>query len=64
MLMVVPGKELLAETARILNGTEAIRIARPVFHGLEVRFRKGVVIGNMGSAVSPDNAEVCEQQGQ
>ena len=38
VLVVVPGKEVLAETARILNRSEAVRVSRAVLQGLEVRF--------------------------
>ena len=38
VLVVVPGKKVLTETARILDGTEAIRVLRPILHGFEVRF--------------------------
>ena len=38
VLMVVPLKEGLAETAGILDGAEAIRETRPVFQGTELTF--------------------------
>ena len=58
MLVVVPGEELLAETPCILDGTEAVRVAGPIFHGFEVSFRKRVVVRDMGTAVRLDDAEV------
>ena len=64
VLMVVPGKQLLAETPRILDGAEAVRIVRPVLHGFEMSFREKIVVGDMGAAVGFDDAEVSEQQGQ
>lgn len=56
MLVVVPGEEVLAETARILDRAKSIRIVRPVLHGFEVRFRERVVVADMGAAVSLDHA--------
>ena len=38
VLVVVPLKEGLAETAGILDGAEAIRETRPVFQGTELTF--------------------------
>ncbi len=55
VLVVVPGKELLARTPRILDGAEAIRVSGPVLHGLEVRFRKRVFVGNVRAAVRLDH---------
>ena len=51
MVVVIPGEGVLAETARVLDGTETVRVVRPVLHGFEVRFRKRVVIGDVRPAV-------------
>jgi hypothetical protein len=50
MLEVVPGKELLAETASILNRSETVRILRPLLHGFEVGFGEGVVVTGKSGA--------------
>ena len=56
--MVVPVEELLAETAGILDGPETVRIIGTILHGFEVSFRKRIVIGNVRTTVSLDDAEV------
>lgn len=38
VLVVVPGEELLAESAAVLNGSEAVRVAGPILERFEVRF--------------------------
>ena len=64
MLVVIPGEEVLTETAGILDGAETVRVVRPVFHGFEVRFRERVVVGNMRTAMSLDDTEVGQKQSQ
>jgi hypothetical protein len=64
MLVVVPGKEVLAETTGILDGTEAIRVIGPVFHGFEVRFGERIVVRDMGTTVGFDDTEGGQQKGQ
>ena len=49
---VVPGEEGLAVRARVLDAAEARREVRPIFHGLELRLREGVVIGNVRPAMA------------
>ena len=61
MPVVIPGKELLAEAASILNGAKPVGILRPILQGLEVGFGKWVVIGNMGTAVSLDHTQVGQE---
>ena len=38
VLVVIPGEEVLAKAARILDRSEAVRVSRAVLQGLEVRF--------------------------
>src|SRR3954451_7145627 len=64
VLVVVPGEELLAETARILNRAETVRVLRPILHGFEVRFGEGVVVGDVRPAMGFDDTEVGQQQGK
>lgn len=49
MLMVVVLEEDVAEGLRIFEAAEAVREFRPVLEGLELRFREGVVVGNVRS---------------
>jgi len=60
VFVVIPGEEVLAEAAGILNGAEAIQIAGPVLHGFELGFGEGVVFGNMRTAMSLDDAQIGE----
>ena len=59
MVLIVPGEELAAELACILNAAEAFWESWLVFEGLEVAFGEGVVVGVVGAAVRlGDAAEV------
>lgn len=62
MLVVVPGEELLAEGAAVLNAAEAIRKAGPVLQGAKLAFRVRVVVRNVGSAVRLGDAQVGHQE--
>ena len=64
VLVVIPGEELQAETAGILDGAKAVGVLRAVLHGFEVSFRERIVIGDVRAAVGFDDAEVGKQQGQ
>jgi hypothetical protein len=44
MLVVVPGKELLAKGACVLDAAEAFRKLRPVLKGFELALRVRVVV--------------------
>src|SRR5580704_2176524 len=61
MLGVVPGKECLAVSSGILNATETIREVRKIIKRLEVRFREGVVIGNIRPTMSLDDFQIDQQ---
>ncbi len=56
MLVVVPLKKGLAETASVFDRTKTFREARPIFQGAELTFRIGIVIGNVRTAVGFDDA--------
>ena len=60
MLTVVPSEELPAETASIFDGTESIWELIVVLQGLELRFRVGIVIADMGTAVGFRYPEIGE----
>ena len=49
MLVVVVAEEITAESAGVLNASEAFRKLRAVLHRLELRFRVRVVIGDVRS---------------
>ena len=51
VLVIVPVEELLAETVTVFLGAESIRKVRPVLEGLELAFRKRIVIGDVRPAV-------------
>ena len=63
VLGVVPGKEALAEGARILNRAEAFGKLRAVLQGFELAFPERIVIGDMRAAVSLGDARISQQQG-
>ena len=63
MVFVIPLEKLLTEGAAVLDAAEAIRELRAVFHGAEVAFRIGVVVGNIRSAVRLGDAQVGHQKG-
>ena len=48
MLVVVPVEERAAEDARVLDRTKPLGKLGPVLHSPELRFRKRVVIGDIG----------------
>ena len=51
VLLVVPSEKSLAESPGILNAAETFREIRSILEGLELRFRKGIVVAGVGSAV-------------
>src|ERR1700691_4052285 len=61
MVLVVPSKEGVAESAAVLDGAEAIRELRAILHGAELAFRIGIVVGSVRSAVGLGNAEIGQQ---
>ena len=63
VLAVIPGEKLLAEGARVLDGSEALGKSRPVLEGLELALGVGIVVGDVRSAVGLGHAQVGQQQG-
>ena len=61
MLLVILEK-LLAESAAVLDATEAIRKIRAVLHGAKLAFRIRIVVGNIGSAVAFGDTQVGHQK--
>jgi hypothetical protein len=62
MLVVIPRKELLAEAAGILDGTEAIRVVGPILHGFEVSLGEWIVVGDVRAALGLHDTEIGQQQ--
>ncbi len=50
VVSVIPGKEVLAKSPDILDGTKAVRKARAILQGYKLRLRKRIIIRNMRSA--------------
>ena len=49
MLVIVVAEEVAAESPGVLNAPEAFRKLRAILHGLELRFRERIVIGDVRS---------------
>lgn len=58
--VIVPSEERAAETAGVLDRTEALRKLRPVLHSAKLRFRERVVIRNIGSRMRFGDAEISQ----
>jgi hypothetical protein len=57
---MIPGEENLAENPSVLQRAEALREVGPVFEGLELRLRVGVIVADVGATVAFDDAEIGE----
>ena len=62
MFVVVPGEEHLPERTAILDRAESLGKLGTVLERLEVRFREGVIVGNMRAAVGFRHAEIGQEQ--
>src|SRR5208283_1062699 len=51
MFFVVPAEKSLRKSATVLNAPKAVRKLRAIFHGAELAFRIGIVVGDMRAAV-------------
>src|SRR5262245_14713507 len=63
MLVVVPGKETLAEGAGILDGAEPVGEFGAILERSEMTFRERIVVGDMGTRVGLGDTEVGQEQG-
>ena len=63
VVLVVPSEEVTAEVLGVLDAAEALGELGLVFQGLEVGLRERVVVGGVGPAVRPGDAEVGQHQG-
>ena len=61
MLGVVPGEEVAAEAAPVLDRAEPFRKVGPVLQGLELRLGERVVVRDMGARVRLGDAEIGKQ---
>ena len=62
MRVVVPREEIVADRARVFDGTEAVRKVRAVFDRPELGFGKGIVVAHPRPRVARLDAEIREQQ--
>lgn len=62
VLAVVPADEFGYQSARLLDACEALRKLGAVLEGFELRFRVGIVVGDVRTAVSFDDAQVRQKQ--
>src|SRR5688572_26557597 len=62
VFVVVPGEEVQAESAAVLDRAEAIRKVGTILQGPELTFRIGIVVGNIRTTVSFGDAEVGQQK--
>jgi len=63
VLLVVPGKERLAESTGFFDAGETLRELGTILEGLELRLGKRVVIAGMRPAVGFGDPEIGEQKG-
>ena len=63
VLVVVPAEEPAAEGVGVLVAAEAVGELGPVFHGAELAFAVGVVVGAVRPGVRLGHAEVGQQGG-
>ena len=62
MLAVVPGEEVFAEAPGLLFRSKAVREVGTVLEGLEVTFRKRIVVRDMRAAQAAGHTQIGEQQ--
>src|ERR1035438_9402468 len=62
MLGVVPGEEVLAESACVRQGAEVVWETGPVFQSFELALREGIVVGDMRAAVGLRDAQIGEHE--
>ena len=62
MFGVIPGEKLTAKHPAVLDRAEASRKLRTVFQGLELAFRKRVIIGDMGAAVGFSHPQIRQHK--
>ena len=60
VLSVVPPKETLTESATVLDAPKAVRELRPIFHGSELAFGKGIVVRHVWSTMRFRDTQVAE----
>ena len=63
MHLVIPSKKVLAEGPGIFETAKLFGKRGLIFQGFELRLRKRVVIGYLGTAVALGHAQISEQEG-
>lgn len=61
MFGVVPVKKRATKITAIFHGTKTLREIRPVFHGLEMTFRKGITVRDIGADMGLGNPQISQQ---
>src|SRR5688500_12875495 len=61
MLLIIEGKELLAEATGVFQTAEASRKRGRVLHCLELRLRERVVVGDVGTRMRPHDAQITQE---
>ena len=62
MFGVVPGEEIRAVCARVLDGAEAFRKVGTILERLELRLGVRIVVGDVGTGMCFGNAQIGEQE--
>ena len=62
VLGIVPAKEGLRECPGMFDRAESLGEFRPILHGLELRFRIGVVIAHRWSGVTLGDPEIGKEK--
>ena len=62
MLVVVPTEECSRPSPGIGLATKTLGIIGAIFQGLELRFRKRIIVGNMGTGVGLRDAQIRHEQ--
>jgi hypothetical protein len=60
VLLVVPPKKTLTESATVLNAPEAVRELRPIFHGSELALGVRIVTRDVWSTMRFRNTQIGE----
>ena len=63
MFVVVPTEECSRPSPGIGLATKTFGIIRAIFQGLELRFREGIIVGNMWTGVGLRDAQIRHKQG-
>ena len=62
MHLVIPSKKVLAKGPGIFETAKLFGKRGLIFQGFELRFRKRIVIGHLGTAMALGHAQIREQE--